>query len=532
MGFDFSIFNNDPLLRSAGPLDEQFVDWLVNERSIDMVLHYEKLWNYYHNEMCEIGPRGAGAVQELESARPYRQGQEYGLPSRITGVNYSFYGGIRGACQVRGVKRKEVVVENDIAWRIDTMMDFLFGKAINITSRAADGQRAEEIQQILRAVFEANGGMTYFQELALLGSIYGFVDVVLRCGAGLDGWSGGGHTNVGDVTDRAVSAESKAYPFNEVLEKAGQIVLEPIEAPRSLPILDENDYRKINFYIQHFWQQHNKLGREDGFVATVNERGCRTGQQKETHNVEILGANYWQRYEDGELTGQGLNRLGVVPVVHIQNMPLPLLYEGQSDVEPLIPLQDELNTRLSDRANRVTFQSFKMYLGKGIDGFEDRVVSPGRMWSTENPDACIEEFGGDSGSPSEDAHINHVRESLDKASGVASVAAGILKGRIGNLTSAVALKVTLMGVLAKTERKRLSYGKGIADICRLILLALDKTGVYANRPEEREIEIHWPSPLPENLMEKLQEAKLKKQLGVPREQILKELGYADVLKEQ
>ncbi len=42
-------------------------------------------------------------------------------------------------------------------------------------------------------------------------------------------------------------------------------------------------------------------------------------------------------------------------------MPLPLSYEGLSDVEPLIPLQDELNTRLSDRANRVTYQAFNMF---------------------------------------------------------------------------------------------------------------------------------------------------------------------------
>ncbi len=91
--------------------------------------------------------------------------------------------------------------------------------------------------------------------------------------------------------------------------------------------------------------------------------------------------------------------------------------------------------------------------------------------------------------------------------------------------------MTLMGVLAKTERKRRSYGAGIAEICRLILLALDKTGVYPNKPEEREIEIHWPSPLPENLMEKLQEAKMKQELGVPQEEILKELGYSGIQKD-
>jgi len=85
-----------------------------------------------------------------------------------------------------------------------------------------------------------------------------------------------------------------------------------------------------------------------------------------------------------------------------------------------------------------------------------------------------------------------------------------------------------MGVLAKTERKRRGYGKGIADICRLVLLALDKMGIYPNQPEEREVEIHWPSPLPENLTEKLNEAKLKQEIGVPTEQIMKELGYDEI----
>jgi len=500
-------------------LDEQFVDWLVSEQAIDQVLHYEKLWAYYHNEARELTCIGTNSDQNNENARPYRQAQEYGLPSRISGVNYSFYGGVMAGVEAAGVKRKEVVIENDIAWRIDTLVDFLFGKRFTISSRAADADRALEIQQILRAVFEANGGAVYFQSLALLGSIYGFADVILR-------WNGLWEES---LSDGAYSGEGCAAPkpktFAEVVAKAEKIILEAIEAPRSLPILDEANYRKINFYIQHYWQQHNQLAETDNITHTVNSKGRNVGRQKETHNVEVLGAEYWQRYQDGELIADGVNPLGVLPVVHIQNTPLPLHYEGRGDVEPLIPLQDELNTRLSDRANRITFQSFKMYLGKGIEGFENRTVAPGRMWSTENPEACIEEFGGDSDCPSEEKHISQIKDAMEKASGVASVAAGILRGRVGNLTSAVALKITLMGVLAKTERKRQSYGKGISDICKLILLTLDKAGIYPNRPEEREIEIHWPSPLPENLMEKLQEAQAKKELGISQEQILKELGY-------
>jgi hypothetical protein len=142
--------------------------------------------------------------------------------------------------------------------------------------------------------------------------------------------------------------------------------------------------------------------------------------------TEILSPTAWQRYEDQQLVSEGKLPLGFLPVVHIQNIAQPFYYEGMSDVESLIPLQDELNTRLSDRASRITFQSFKMYLGKGIEGFENKPVSPGRMWCTDNPDATVEQFGGDSAMPSEDSHIAEIRESLDKASGVTPCLASTL----------------------------------------------------------------------------------------------------------
>jgi hypothetical protein len=242
--------------------------------------------------------------------------------------------------------------------------------------------------------------------------------------------------------------------------------------------------------------------------------------------LEILGPTWWQRYEDGRLAAEGPNPLGRVPVVHIQNFSHPMHYEGSGEVEPLVPLQDELNTRLSDRANRVTFQSFKMYLGRGIEGFDRRPVAPGRMWSTDNPDASIEEFGGDAESPSETAHISEIREAMDKASGISPLAAGILRDSLGNLTSATALRVVLMGTLARLERKRVTYGAGIVEANRLILEALDQMAIFRTDPEDRVTRLHWPAPLPGDPAQKLAEAKAKRDLGVPAEVVLRELGYA------
>ena len=447
-----------------------------------------------------------------ESGRCYVQAQEYGLPSRITGLAHGPQSGVFGSRALKDIQRKEVVIENDIAWRVNAAADFLFGKPLSLISRAADGRKREDIEAILKALFAANGGTGFFQDMAVLGSVYGFVDCFLRPGAPL--------------TERLTSVSVPSLPLASVLQLAQAIDLELIEAPRALPVLDEDDYRAIRCYVQHFHQRKNAVGARGSFLSRLlGGAGYRADARQVVAVTEITSPKHWQRYEDKELVAEGDVPWGFLPVVHIQNVAQPYYYEGVSDVEPLIPLQDELNTRLSDRASRITFQSFKMYLGKGIEGFEDKPISPGRMWHTDNPDASIQEFGGDAAAPSEDLHIAEIREAMDKTSGVTPAMAGILKDRLGNLTSAVALRLTFMGMLSKNERKRHTYSEGLKRICRMALSILDTANVYQTSDQERDMEIVFASPMPEDTMEKLQEAQIKRQLGVPAELVLKELGY-------
>jgi hypothetical protein len=82
-----------------------------------------------------------------------------------------------------------------------------------------------------------------------------------------------------------------------------------------------------------------------------------------------------------------------------------------------------------------------------------------------------------------------------------------------------------MGMLSKTERKKFTYGEGLKKICRMALDMLDKANIYRTGGADREVDIIFPSPLPENTTEKLKEAQIKKELGVPTEQVLRELGY-------
>jgi hypothetical protein len=312
------------------------------------------------------------------------------------------------------------------------------------------------------------------------------------------------------------------------------IRLEVVEPARALPLLSETDWRDISAYAQVYRvrkaptasngdRPRRWLSRVLGQLAAVRSTaGCSDDLITIT---EIITPDRWQRYQDEQLVAEGDNSLGEIPLAHIQNLAAPFEYSGVSDVEQLIPLQDELNTRLCDRANRITMQSFKMYLGKGIEAFNELPVAPGRMWMTDNDQADVIEFGGDAANPAEDAHIAELREAMDKVSGVTPIAAGAIRNRIGNLTSAAALRVTLMALLAKTERKRSIFGDAIARMCELSLAWLDRAGVFHTTPDERRVEVRWPNLLPDSELEQLRQAQIKRDLGVPQDILLRELGY-------
>lgn len=453
MAFDLSVFNQP----DSPQLDSDWLERQIDAAAVEQAVRFERLMAYYRNDQRDGAALGS-AVDAYESTRPYVQAQEFGLPPRITGCRHDGFGAIFGGERVSSIRRKEVVIENDIGWRIDTMIAYLFGQPVELISLAADNELRQKIQIALNAALQANGGQALLRQLALFAHVFGFVDIIVRGGA----------------------AAEQANPDN-LLDAASRLVIDLVEADRAIPVINGDDYRKLDFYVQHFRQRVNALDEHGDELAVMV--------------TEIIGPHAWQRYFDRQLVAEQINPLGRLPVVHLQNLPRPFFYEGESEVERLMPMQDEMNTRLSDRANRISFQSFKMYLGRGIENFEDRPIAPGRMWSTDNPHASIQEFGGDSGSPTEDIHIEQVREAMDKISGVPPVAAGIVRDRLGQLSSGNALKITLSALLSKTAAKRLVYGHAIEHICELALAWLDVSGVLPTTPTDRRIQINWPEML-------------------------------------
>jgi len=484
----------------------------------------ERLWAYYRNPMTPASVTSSGG-------RAYRLAQEAGLPPRLTGRRTA--GG--PPPDDRGASRREIVIENDIAWRVQTMVDFMFGKPVRIEStigpagdvpRGVSGgepgaSRRGTIEAALDRVWEKSGGIALLQDMALLGHVYGHVDLLLRVD-----WPA-------LVTAVAAAPALGSAPGALADAAAEHLRIELVEPRRGVPVPDPHDYRRLRGYLIRADVPADHAEAPTAFDRLVpalrplfGGAEAPAARRASTVITETITPTSWRVDEDDRLIREEALPWtdGRLPVVHVQNIAQPFEHAGASEVEPLIPLQDELNTRLSDRASRVTMQSFKMYLAKGLDGFEGAVVGPGQIWSTDNPDASVQAFGGDGQSPSEESHIAEVRQALDKISGVPPLASGVVQAKIGNLSSANALRITLMGILSKTARKRVTYGRGIAEMSALILTALDAAGALRTTPAERGVRLRWPDPLPEDERERAFVAEAKARLGVPRAEVLRTLG--------
>lgn len=555
-------------LRLEGVAEAEAVERLLDRHARVDRPRLELLWSYYRNAMrCPGGSRrwfgsssgggcggGGGGLLGARGSwgggRAYAMAQAAGLPDRLRGVDA---GSSRALLddRLRGAlagSAAEVVIENDIAWRVHTMVEFMFGKPIEFVSTARDARLRGLIERVLDAVWEASGGIVLMQDAGLLGNVFGHVDFLVRPtpgGGGGDGFAlAGTVVGGGDSDERDERAESVAR------EAAGAVRVEAVDARRGFGVLSDSDFRRLEGYVLRYrrgmiggggggdegcWREPDAQ-RRAGLLERIVGRRDVLGSSAGGGGVvvtELISGGVWRVYEDSGdgpvLVGERSTGLGdsSIPVAHVQNLSQPFMYGGLSEVEPLIPLQDELNTRLSDRARRVTMQSFNMYLAKGIEGFADVPVGPGQVWSTDNVDASIESFGGDAESPSEERHIEEIREALDKQSGVPPLATGVVKAKVGNLSSENALRLTLTGLLSRTARKQVTYGRGISEVCRLVLGMLDEAGILETDPVDRGVRVRWPEPLPVSESDRLNVAKLKTELGVDRERVLGELGYVD-----
>jgi hypothetical protein len=259
--------------------------------------------------------------------------------------------------------------------------------------------------------------------------------------------------------------------------------------------------------------------------------------------VEILSDDMVQQFVNDELIDQYPNALGQIPVVHIPNTTISSSPWGQSDIWDIIPLNRELNEKMTEVSDIINYHAAPVTIITGAKASQlER--GPKKVWAGLPKDANVfnlESRGEMSGALE---YVNFIKRTMHEITGIPETALGQMQP-ISN-TSGVALAIQYQPMMNRYSMKKIHFTKGLERVNEIIirtaaifepwLLTYDPS--MASEPERDQLpqldpadpltyrtSIHWPEPLPIDVLIKLNEVQAKMQLGLEsKEGALRILG--------
>jgi SPP1 Gp6-like portal protein len=211
-----------------------------------------------------------------------------------------------------------------------------------------------------------------------------------------------------------------------------------------------------------------------------------------------------------------------VPVFHFANN-ASTGESGASELRDVIPLQDALNKGIMDLMAAMEFVALPQRWATGIEVTYDengKPISPftagvDKLWMVGSTDvkfgdftqADLSQFSG---------VINDFRMDIARISGVPLHYFALLT----DPPSGEALKALEARLVKKSLDRQRAFGSVWADLVRFCHR-------IQGHPEEIQFRAVWEDPAPHSEREHAETLLLKKQLGVPRRQLLREAGYSE-----
>lgn len=220
------------------------------------------------------------------------------------------------------------------------------------------------------------------------------------------------------------------------------------------------------------------------------------------------------------------NRLGVVPVVPLENDP-HLLYGGRSDLEDVIPLQDAINKTITDAIVNSEAHGFPQRWATGLEIPVDPVTgSPrtdlfaataGSVWTAPNDQVKFGQF--DMGDLKQ--YTDLVGMFVQHLSAQSRTPPHYLIGEIVN-ASGDALAAAETGLSFKTKRKQLFFADPWEEVMRLAFRAIGDN----ERARATNAETIWGEAESRSWGELVDAAVKMRSIGVTYEAIWEFLGFS------
>lgn len=381
------------------------------------------------------------------------------------------------------------------------LTDFQFGNSVNFRVPEASQLVAPYIYK--KVWEEDNDKQTVLNEIGQLGSVSG--DVFVK-----------------------VAFEEPYVDATKTLHE-GRVRILPLNPAHCFPEFHPHDRdRMVRFKQKYrFW--------------TTAPEGTRTVMTY----VEVLTDELIQEYVNDQLIAERPNPLGKIPVVHIRNLPVASSPWGLADVTDIISLNREYNEKMVEVSDILNYHvaPVTVLIGAKASSLEKGAR---KMWAIPNEKAHVMNLEARADLPGALAYIELLKRNMHELTGVPEGALGQMQP--ASNTSGVALAMMYQPLMRRWHRKAAQYGKGLQQVNELIMrtvalkqpeLLVWNPALHGGVPDADQYtfldpadpmtyrtEVHWPSPLPMDVLAKLNELGVKMSMGLESKVgALRDLGH-------
>lgn len=326
--------------------------------------------------------------------------------------------------------------------------------------------------------------------------------------------------------------EDLVDPFEEYPD--GRVRLSVIPTQFVFPRFDDHDKDRLNSLLI-MYPIHTE--RETGLLF------------KRTIDTTVVYKEMWTNdeivvYEGKEEVDRMTNPYGFIPFVQIKNFPIAGRTRGSSDLDDIIPLNVELNTKKSDVSEVIDYHSAPITLvyGAKIGNLEK---GANKVWGGLPKDAKVENLGLQGDLTASSIYISDVKTAMCEIAGIPETVLGGASA-ISN-TSGVALQYMNLPLIERTRIKRTCSKEGLEQVNKIIMFISMYHGLI-EKPEEITMkdfvsnEVKIPDTLPKDELIELQKLQQEMTLGLEcrhgamerlgKDNIHKKLAEIDVEREQ
>lgn len=387
------------------------------------------------------------------------------------------------------------VVHNFCRLIVNAHTTFLFKRGFRITipdDEATPNVESEDrdfVRALLEETWKRNNRAKLGNEMGQMGSVTG--DVFIRMS-----W------------EKEDPRYEKPYVSIDVIPS--RFVFPDFDGPAGL------DGKRVDSVLIIFPRYRSGEDNSDRYTRPRARPGFVDRDKELEYYAERWYRDRWIQYNPGQEPIEKKNMIGEIPIVHIPNLQVAGQFYGLSDLEDVIPLNEELNGRLTDISDVVNYQGSPVTVltGARVSQLER---GANRMWGLPE-NAEVKNLSLD-GALSDS--LKYVEMLTDAIHHLGSVPKGIF-GTMDDTgrSSGSALAMRYQPILNRRADKIVTYGEGIQDINRIILKiqALMDAGFNAKfrklEGEKYRSEVVFENPLPRDEAVELEKSRTRLDLGL------------------